>query len=144
MRTLSALAIFSPFVFADDKASGNKLKVKINHKFKDTESGQKHEFQFKYDTSELLQITENPESSRGVFLKRDEVGKFKAIVEKMIKFGDAVYKNQITGVKKEFKGEKAILPRDIGEGTYIDVQEVRLTQGSERLGLPISHPMPHQ
>jgi len=113
--------LFSTFcVLAQDK---NLLKVKINHKFKDTESGKKYVFQFKYDTTELLQITERPEGGTGIFLRRGDVGKFKAIVEKMIKFGDAVYKNQITGAKKEFKGEKAILPRDIREGTYIDVQE---------------------
>ena len=125
MRTftiLLALTFFSTLAFADEK-SGNKLKVKINHKFKDTETGEKYEFQFKYDTTELLQITESPERSNGIYLKRDEVDKFKAIVEKMLKFGDAVYKNQITGVKKEFKGEKAILPKLMHDGTYIDVSE---------------------
>jgi hypothetical protein len=94
MRTITillALTFFSTLAFADKK-SENKLKVKINHKFKDTESGKKYEFQFKYDTSELLQITESPEGLNGVYLKRNEVDKFKALVEKMLKFGDAVYK----------------------------------------------------
>ena len=119
---LLALTFFSPLVFADEK-SGNKLKVKINHKFKDTESGKKYEFQFKYDTSELLQITESPEGRNGIFLRRDEVDKFKAIVEKMLKFGDAVYKNQITGVEKVFEGEKAILPQQLKESTDISISE---------------------
>lgn len=113
--------LFSTFcVLAQDK---NLLKVKINHKFKDTESGKTYEFQFKYDSTQMLQITSSPESSNGIFLQRGEVEKFKAIVEKMLKFGDAVYKNQITGVKKEFKGEKKIMPQNMYEGTYIDVDE---------------------
>ena len=120
---LLALTFFSPLVFADEK-SGNKLKVKINHKFRNnSDLTQSYEFQFKYDSTGLLQITGKPEGFTGIFLKRDEVGKFKAIVEKMLKFGDAVYKNQITGVKKEFKGEKVILPKLILDGTYIDVSE---------------------
>ena len=123
MRTITillALTFFSPLVFADEK-SGNKLKVKINYKFKDTESGKNYEFQFKYDTDEWLHITQRPEGSTGIFLRRDEVGKFKAIVEKMLKFGDAVYKNQITGVKKQFEGEP--LPKLMTRATYIDVDE---------------------
>ena len=125
MRTITillALTFFSPLVFADEK-SGNKLKVKINHKFKDTESGKNYEFQFKYDTDELLHITNRAESRDGIYLERHEVGKFKAIVEKMLKFGDAVYKNQITGVEKTFKGEKAILPKRIGSSTDISIKE---------------------
>jgi len=125
MRTftiLLALTFFSTLAFADEK-SGNKLKVKINHKFKDTETGEKYEFQFKYDTDEWLQITNNPESETGINLRRDEVGKFKAIVEKMLKFGDAVYKNQITGVEKKFKGEKEILPKLLSDRIEISIEE---------------------
>ena len=125
MRTITillALTFFSSPAFADEK-SGNKLTVKINHKFKDTESGVSYEFQFKYDTDEWLHITNDPEGYDGIYLRRNEVGKFKAIVEKMLKFGDAVYKNQITGVEKTFKGEKAILPRRISDNTVISIDE---------------------
>jgi hypothetical protein len=124
---LLALTFFSPLVFADDKKSGNNLRVKINHEWEDTKSGKKsgktYRFQFKYDTEEWLFITDRPESSTGVYLRRDEVGKFKAIVEKMLKFADAVYTNQITGVKKEFKGEKEILNKIYGSGTYVNISE---------------------
>jgi len=126
MRTLSllaALVIATPLVFSDDKESGNKLKVKINHKFEDTESKREYEFQFKYDTDEWLHITNQPERSDGIYLRRNEVDKFKAIVEKMLKFGGAVYKNQITGVEKEFEGEEAILPARINGSTEISIDE---------------------
>ena len=95
MRTISillALTLFSSLTFADEK-SGNKLTVKINHKYKDTESGLGYEFQFKYDTDEWLHITNELEDSAGIYLRRDEVDKFKATVEKMLKFGNAAYKN---------------------------------------------------
>lgn len=126
MRTLSllaALVIATPLVFSDDKESGNILKVKINHKFEDTESKRDYEFQFKYDTDEWLHITHFPERRSGIYLKRNEVDKFKAIVEKMLKFGDAVYKNQITGVEKKFEGEEKILPQRISRFTRISVDE---------------------
>ena len=108
MRTITillAFAFFSTLAFADEK-SGNKLKVKINHVYKpDSSLNRTSTIQFKYDTKEWLQITNRPEGESGIYLRRDEVGKFKAIMEKMLKFGDAVYKNQITGVKKTFEGE---------------------------------------
>ena len=118
------LILTASFVFADDKKSGNELKVKINHEYKyDSESTRTRTIQFKYDTKEWLQITKKPESSDGIYLRRNEVAKFKAIVEKMLKFGNVVYDNQITGVKKTFKGEKAILPQNVFEFTYIDIAE---------------------
>ena len=124
---LLALTFFSPLVFADDKKSGNNLRVKINHEWEDTKSGKKsgktYRFQFKYDTEEWLFITDRPESSTGVYLRRDEVGKFKAIVEKMLKFADAVYTNQITGVKKEFKGEKEVPKQINASGSSVNISE---------------------
>ena len=140
MRSLSlliAVAIFCPLVFADDKKSGNNLKVKINHKYqvaekakttkptkktKPTNKIKEYQFQFRYDTEEWLVITDRPESSTGVYLRRGEVAKLKAIIEKMLKFGDAVIENQITGVKKEFKGED--VPKMIrADLTYADISE---------------------
>ena len=113
----------APFVFADEK-SGNQLKVKINHEYKySSDSTSTRAIQFKYDTKEWLQITNRPERSSGIYLRRNEVDKFKAIVEKMLKFGGAVYENQITGVKKTFKGEKAIMPKLMSTFTYIDIKE---------------------
>jgi len=151
------LILTASFVFADDKKSGNELKVKINHKynigqevirdfflknFDKNGDGKVSEIerpsredttkfftthlsrtiQFKYDTKEWLHITNRPEGYTGVFLRRDEAAKFKAIVEKMLKFGSAVYENQITGVEKKFEGEEAILPKQV-RGTRIAVTE---------------------
>ncbi len=57
------------------------------------------------------------------FIPCPEMGQFKAIIEKMLKFTDTVHTNQITGVKKGFKGEKEI-PRQIyGDFTYVDINE---------------------
>ena len=131
MRSLSlliAFAIFCPPSFADGKKSGNNLKVKINHKYQvavkanSTNKIKEYQFQFRYDTEEWLVITDRPESSTGVYLRRGEVAKLKAIIEKMLKFGDAVIENQITGVKKEFKGED--VPKMIrADLTYADISE---------------------
>ena len=126
MRLLSlliAFAIFCPLVFADDKKSGNNLRVKINHKWTDTKSQKKYKYQFKYDTEEWLFITDYPESDQGAYLRRDEAGKFKAIIEKMLKFADAVHANQITGVKKEFKGENETPKMIDGRYTLVDISE---------------------
>ena len=117
------LVLTASFVFADEK-SGNVLKVKINHQYKySSKSTSTRTIQFKYDTKEWLQIARTPERTAGIYLRRCEVAKFKAIVEKLLKFGDAVYENQITGVKKTFKGESAILPKQVYFRTYIDVAE---------------------
>ena len=126
LSLLVALVISTPFVFADDKKSGNNLRVKINHKwgkFNSIGNMERYEFQFKYDTEEWLFITDQPESTRGVYLRRNEVGKFKAIIEKMLKFADTVHTNQIKGVKKEFKGEKEIPKQIYGDFTYVDINE---------------------
>tara|TARA_Y100000588_G_scaffold296651_1_gene317174 strand:- start:565 stop:1281 length:717 start_codon:yes stop_codon:yes gene_type:complete len=166
------LILTASFVFADDKKSGNELKVKINHEYEyktnsaseniqeailkefdkngDGKIGgnerpsrevmrkfvtglagiedvrnarRRRTIQFNYDTEEWLHITNRPEGYEGIYLRRNEVAKFKAIVEKMLKFGNAVYDNQITGVKKTFIGESAILPMKVHTGTYIDIQE---------------------
>jgi hypothetical protein len=98
--------LFSTFcVLAQD--SKNELKVKINHDFKigsAGESGRKNTIQFNYDTKEVLQITNKPEDfEAGIFLKRGEVAQFKILMEKMLKFADAIYENKITGVKKKFE-----------------------------------------
>lgn len=106
--------LFSTFcVLAQDK---NLLKVKINHVYKqDTGSPRKSTIQLKYDTTELLQITNRPEASSGIYLKRNEM-------EKMLKFADAVYENNITGVKKEFK-DRSLWTSDMDGAPSIDVDE---------------------
>ena len=151
MRTftiLLALTFFSPLVFADEKKSGNNLRVKINHEWANTKSlkksGKTYRFQFKYDTEEWLFITSLPESREGVYLRRNEVGKFKAIIEKMLKFADAVYTNQITGVKKEFKGEKEVPKQIRASGTSVNISEdVKKPFSKNAVKFEIGYEKPH-
>ena len=119
---LLALTFLSTLAFADDKESGNNLRVKINHVVKVQSTGEKIELQFMYDTTEWLHISNYLEDDRPLLLRRNEVASFKALLDKMTKFGDAVYKNQITGVKKEFKGEM-VPSMIVANGTLIDIAE---------------------
>lgn len=113
---------------ADKKSKKNELKVKINHDYRigsagkhgalpplpgkpsvfpggllPKKRGSKHTIQFNYDTREILQITNYPESNGGILLKRGEVKTFQALMDKMLEFADAVHQNKITGVRKKFK-----------------------------------------
>ena len=124
---LASIILFSPLAFAEEK-SENKLHVTIMHKYKDVESGSNYEFKFKCDAKGLLSISNDTRS--GFSLEREEADKFKALVEKMLKFGHAVHKNQITGVAKTFN-EKELLPSKI-KYTSIHVKEDVYTPFSKK------------
>jgi len=109
-------------VLAQDK---NKLYVKINHEYKSGTSLNTYKgvFQLEYDTSELLQITDEPENFRDCLrLRRTEIKKFKILLEKMLKFADAVYENEITGVEKEFK-DKSLWTSQILSAPQVSIDE---------------------
>ena len=112
-------------------ADKNELKVKINHVYSIGSAGDDNRFsrrgkptiQFNYDTKEILQITNEPENFRnGMFLTRDEVKKFKSLLDKMIKFGDAIHQNKITGVKKKFE-DKTLWTKGMYAAPNLDIEE---------------------
>jgi len=125
-----ALLLSTFCVLAQDK---NELKVKINHEYllstneKNSDAlyytkSNKPTIQFNYNTKEILQITNVPENFHvGIFLKRNEVEKFKKLMEKMLKFSDAVYENKITGVKKKFE-DKSLLT-SLCDRTEVNIAE---------------------
>ena len=120
------LILTAPFVFADDKKSGNNLKVKINHDLgvSTDRFGRKRQktLQFVYDTRKVLIITNRPEVESGVVIKRSEVKKFQELLNKMIKFASAIHENKITGVKKVFE-DKSLYTSLTDEPPMIDMSE---------------------
>ncbi|MBL69355.1 MAG: hypothetical protein CMO74_13070 [Verrucomicrobiales bacterium] len=120
------LILTAPFVFADDKKSGNNLKVKINHDLGVVSDrfGRKAKktLQFVYDTREVLIITNRPETETGVAIKRSEVKKFQELLNKMIKFASAIHENKITGVKKVFE-DKSLYTSLTDDPPMIDMSE---------------------